>query len=509
MAKIALIEAQRITGLQEVYGGQIALSILSHHLKENAHEVKVYDVNDVGTIDLTFNGATVEYIVSKAKHFAPDYVGFTLMRDSIKDVAEMIANLRKHLPAQTKYIIGGSEATVNTKSALEKTKADFAVVGEGTTGLEDLIDGKLDAPGIAYLDDQKFVSHGRAPYMLDLWQMDVSTMAQNDFNNYVLVSTMGCPNRCAYCDNYKQWPKIEKRPLKNVVKDMQAYVESRLVERFFFYDDDFLLFPKRLLELDKMMEDSGLEQKISFLSRADSVLKALEVIDKVSGRISSIFMGIESFLPAQLKRMKKGVTAEQNHQALEELRKRGIQHRVNLIVLDKYSDLREVKQVSDVLVEHPEYLTIIRGTQLWHYQDNPFTYPDYMGIFNTILTALAMGRHMECAIGSYHSYMRGEKVLDKRKKEIKKRFDRIYTLMEGMATGRISKDQAIKVAGFRCADLFETLSDLYQNRSGKLIGRRFRTIISNIGNFYNRGGFREVYYQLRNLVDYAKDIPFI
>ncbi len=48
MAKIALIESQKIIGFSETYLGQVALSIISHHLKENAHEVKVFDVNEVG-----------------------------------------------------------------------------------------------------------------------------------------------------------------------------------------------------------------------------------------------------------------------------------------------------------------------------------------------------------------------------------------------------------------------------------------------------------------------------
>ncbi len=434
MAKVALVHPVITDRRGEHYPGHLGLSFVSSHLKENGNSVVYANMasSDSG-----------EGIIKTVKEFRPDFVGVTVQRDYVDLAAEMIARVRM-AAKKAVYVVGGPGATRDPEKILRATQADYVVIGDGVPTMQHIIDQNLDAPGIGFLDKKKFVSTGPAKYNPNAWSVDPDAFSSKWYA-FPIISSVGCAYKMSsFCDLRNVFPKTRARDIAAVVNDMKLLAKKDPL-RFSMVDDDFLVNRGRTVQLDRAMAQAGLEQHVSFLTRADNLLWEENYLWASRQRYDRTTIGIESFLKPQLDRWKKGTTPEQNHAAIELLRKMGIEPIIYMIVGDEKSDMGEFEQVSEVFSEHPEYLHLLSGGVLlgrYEYKEDPLeSYDEYALVygyfFHRLFSAFNSKEGESASKKLMQAFMDGKQVSEGKKKGIREVFRIVHGAMESSIKGEI------------------------------------------------------------------------
>lgn len=97
-------------------------------------------------------------------------------------------------------------------------------------------------------------------YDLDIKEIDwfedlepAYELYEGDIPNIIITSSIGCPFRCTYCVTPRMW-RYQKRSVKNIIKSLEKMLEKKPVNDVVFFDDAFLIHPKKeelLKELSK------------------------------------------------------------------------------------------------------------------------------------------------------------------------------------------------------------------------------------------------------------------
>ncbi len=131
-------------------------------------------------------------------------------------------------------ILGGIYATLCTGHAREHSGADYVLSGPGEAKLLDLLSDitghkPVFVPKTNTLDDHPYPA-------FDL-------LGDRDY--VCLLSSRGCPFRCAYCASHKLTPFFTQRDPEAVVKEICYWHQKYHVEDFTFYDDALLINKKQ------------------------------------------------------------------------------------------------------------------------------------------------------------------------------------------------------------------------------------------------------------------------
>ena len=142
-------------------------------------------------------------------------------------------------------ILGGAGVT---SSAIGKLKQPFGIkmkkaglcnlyiVGEGETLVVDVLNNKLDTPGITNetpaqlnnIDDLPIPDYS----FYDLDRYDYLSEQKEVF----IVGSRGCVRNCTYCDVAHYWPKFRYRSGSNIAQEMITHYEKHGVTKFYFTD---------------------------------------------------------------------------------------------------------------------------------------------------------------------------------------------------------------------------------------------------------------------------------
>jgi len=455
MAKVVLFHPLVHKDAAKTYAGSLGLSFVYSFLKKQGHELLYIDSNldsDIGTV------------YERIKAFNPGYFGITVFDEALqKRIPRFMKSLKNDFP-DIVIVLGGPSATEKPREVLEKTGADFAVQGDGIPTIQHIIDGELDNPGIARFEGDEFVSTGLAPYNPDEWHADADTFEKARYT-YPALSTVGCPKPCNYCTHRKIFPKVIKRELEDVIVDMSTVASKVKDGKFFlFNDDNFLVYPDRLVEIDDAIAAAGLPQKLAFQASADYVLRAEEQLRKTAKRIDAVTIGVESFVDAQLKRYGKGTTAEQNHQALELLRELGITRHIFSIVGDKHTDMDELCEVATVFAEHPEYLFMLTGSFVYadHNKEDPYEgVPEFVHMFNHFFQNIDGGNYSDFLFHAEKRAMKGDPIPEQRMKDIEILLQAVLIITNNFKKEKMSQDEALKNMNRYSNKMLIMLSHLY------------------------------------------------
>jgi hypothetical protein len=373
MAKVALIQ------VEESQYGSLELSFISSFLKRHNHEIQ-------------FAQLSSQAIYKMMEAFNPQYIIFVTSENAsfFTKIAELISSFRKK-DTNFIFILAGPLIFLFTRIALERTKANYAICGGAIPAIQDIIDGHFESPGVAYIENDQVIINNPGKNNVQLWEVDPSVIPQNNMGSYFIVQSIGCNyGKCSFCPLKLMHPKIEIRDLDSVIKDMKAIANyHKNVNRFVFRDQNFLMLPKRLIELDSVMSKEGLFQKIVFASRADSVLENRRFLEAAISRIHEIHIGIESFVDSMLTRFSKGVTALQNHEAIKLLLVLGIPTRIYFISADRATTLIELSTTSSIFSKYPEYLLLLYNVSLQNYLDDQGDdYKDFQKLYNLALEGI-------------------------------------------------------------------------------------------------------------------------
>ncbi|MBF0168550.1 MAG: radical SAM protein [Alphaproteobacteria bacterium] len=156
-------------------------------------------------------------------------------------------------------------------------------------------------------------------------------------DNLIIQATLGCSwNRCRFCSMYRS-KSFQARPLSAVFADIDAWSKSwPQARRVFLADGDALTLPTDhlLAILERLAAAFPDLTRVSAYAQPGNLLRKSipELVALRAGKLSLVYVGIESGSPGILKRIAKGVTQKQMIEALAKPQAAGIKVSATLVL---------------------------------------------------------------------------------------------------------------------------------------------------------------------------------
>jgi len=238
---------------------------------------------------------------------------------------------------------------------------DSVVRGEGEETFLELVTALIQGDdwrgvdGIAYRDGDEVVCNPPRPLIKDLDSLpfaerDTLPLALRRSGYASLLSGRGCYARCTFCSvvsfyGLSAGPRYRARSPENVADEVEGLQREFGVSKFFFHDANFIgpgrAGKDRARRFAEEVLSRGLQINFSIQCRADDVEEDLFSYLKEAG-LRRVFIGIESGVQEVLDRFKKGVTVAQNLEALEILKRLGLNMAIGFIMFDPDTKLEDL-----------------------------------------------------------------------------------------------------------------------------------------------------------------------
>ncbi len=301
--------------------------------------------NDVEIIDCVRDGITTENLVKLLSEKKPYMIGITVVTSAYPSAVELCKAARTCC-TDVKIILGGPHPTALPESALEETRADAVIIGEGEKTMIDLTVSEdwNKVAGIAYLDSKsgKFVKTEPREIETDIdklawpaWQLigpdkypnSPHGIISKNFPTAPIITSRGCPYDCSFCAVNNIWQhKFRRRSPKNVVDEMEYLAKTFGVKEIHIEDDNFTLVREHAEKISQEILDRKLNisWKCPNGVRADRLDIDLLKLMKKSGCYLLAF-GIESGSDEILKRHSKAIDKAKIKEAVKMCKEVGIE----------------------------------------------------------------------------------------------------------------------------------------------------------------------------------------
>jgi anaerobic magnesium-protoporphyrin IX monomethyl ester cyclase len=270
-----------------------------------------------------------------------DVYGITVNITEVPWVRRFLAEHKPRNP-QAQYVLGGPY--VSTAKDIKIDGYDLVVLGEGERAFREYLDsGARPAHGEGLLvptypiDDIAFPARRlcaveRYTYFLSRdagghvgARGDVPIGARRATS---LVSSRGCPFRCAFCSRTPWDTKTKFRSVDNIMEEIDEIVGMGYTG-LMIYDDTFTLRKERVRSFCRAIESYGLLWKC--FARADRITPEM-ALDMSRAGCVEVSIGVESGSQRILDVVGKGTTVVQNTMACKACKDAGISVRAFMIL---------------------------------------------------------------------------------------------------------------------------------------------------------------------------------
>jgi hypothetical protein len=366
------------------------LSILSSNLRKNNHNVRVYDLltlEDSQTkkllgqfskrqiqagayqgIETEQHDHLAELLLDGIDFAEVDCVGIGVLSHMQILFALLLAEKikKKH---KIPIVLGGMHVTLYVHLFFKQYQfLDYAITGDGEVPLLNLLSffqGRMlikDIAGLWYRENGIVHHNKRNEYQLeqqpcpDFDDFSLDLYRDNHGHLWLPYSTScGCVHRCQFCvlsrkDNAWQVKSIEK-----VVNEL-AFLKKRYgVNRFHFYDPNFNISPKRVLELCAAFIENGLDiiwtAQVQVEGLDEVILKRM----KKAGN-QTLFWGIESASEAVLQKMNKTYNIQNVGRLLRQSKSLGINNIIFLIINYPQETAQDINKTAQFLKKFAKFI---------------------------------------------------------------------------------------------------------------------------------------------------------
>lgn len=217
--------------------------------------------------------------------------------------------------------------------------------------------------GIAYINQNGVISINPANLKMNLDNLPFPTryvLNKNISKPYCasILTSRGCFGKCSYCylrskEKYFGRYPLRMRSIKNIIEEIESLYKLG-VKEYYFSDDEFLqkgtVGIERIEEFVNAIKERQLQIKFSIYSRSDCITEEnIKTLSSVG--LYCVFLGVESFCSTVLDRYNKGLTVEDNLNAIEILKKYNIHIRLGMIMFDPQTTIDELRHNIQVLKE--------------------------------------------------------------------------------------------------------------------------------------------------------------
>ena len=337
----------------------LGLLYLASSLLEK-HDVWVLDFDA-----LKYDWKQIEDRLVKEK---PDFIGVTCTTYSYYNALKICEVAKKKLK-KTKLIIGGPHVSAYPERCLQKSNADFVVVGEGEEVVQEVVNGETKEK-IIYGNP---VNVNKSPLpSRDLLEPDITSYLGNMPRHFhpetVMLWSRGCPHNCLFCSNviFKKQP-IRFRSPENIVKEIKELADYGIKE-IFVYDDELIgahnLQNKWLSEVCNLIATNGLN-KITFKCQGRCSrfvnLETLQIMKQAG--FKTIMWGCESGSDKVLKAIRKGATVEEIKQSIALCKQAGIEAWMFLMIGNYREKTKDIEKTIRLVKEcKPDHIQATYAT---------------------------------------------------------------------------------------------------------------------------------------------------
>src|SRR3989344_1539554 len=311
----------------------LGLCYLASVLEKYHHRVRIIDAD---VLNYSF-----EEILRQAKIFQPDLIGIGSVTQRYGVAQELIAFLRQEGLAP--IVIGGNHATRVKEKILQDIDVDYVMFGEAEFTLLDLVDAlerkkplggikgwiyrendgsiKINPPRepLQNLDTIPFPARHLLPHLTTHYR---NATRYKRLPMTHMVTSRGCLYRCSFCDHDRN---VRYFSPGYVASEFEQLQEKWGIREIHFWDEIFMMTPKRAKELCQEFKARRLDITWSAYARLDIIARNPELVPliKESG-CWELAVGIESGNQEVLNFIKKDLTLAQIRQGISLLRKNKI-----------------------------------------------------------------------------------------------------------------------------------------------------------------------------------------
>jgi len=327
---------------------------------------------DVSILDAQALKLSVDDTVHKILDIQPDVVGFTLYTSflpSVKHISERLKRKYHENEKELVVLVGGSHATITKNKVLEENiHFDIACIGEGEFTFPEILDAiqnkKLlkNVKGIVYRDEEgSILATDRRPFINDL---DVISMPDwsllPELKRYYrpagdslkrapsagIVTSRGCDGKCFFCNPWQLGKSVRYHSAEYVYNMIVDLMENYGIRDIYIQDDTFVINRDNVLEFCKIIINSKLDLTWACHGRVDHLDREMLQYMKKSG-CWQISLGIESGSQKILNNINKGVSVEQNYEALKLCEEVGIDVKGLFMIGCFGEDTKTIKETID------------------------------------------------------------------------------------------------------------------------------------------------------------------
>ncbi len=316
----------------------IGLAIIGRILENEGHEVLIKDYY------YKKYAPSTEEVLALIRRFKPDVFGMTCMTMN-RVSCFRYSKIAKQINPNIKVIMGGVHASIMHEQILKNFPIDAIVIGEGEITTPELIKAfeknkKLgDIKGIAFKDKKNrvIITGCRSPIenldLIPFPKHEAFAEVINKTKEAVMITSRGCPFGCTFCSTTRYWGrKWRARSANNVVDEIEMLKKKFPSLKYItFYDDEFTIDKKRIMDLCDEMIKRKLGFEWSCAARVDSVSEEMLKKMKMAG-CTNIGYGVESGSQKMLDAMGKKITLAQIKDAINLTNKVGIHYSPFLMV---------------------------------------------------------------------------------------------------------------------------------------------------------------------------------
>ncbi|MGB9750150.1 MAG: B12-binding domain-containing radical SAM protein [Caldisericia bacterium] len=216
---------------------------------------------------------------------------------------------------------------------------DFAFFGESEYVVKEFINSYENnkslsqVKGLIYKDNGEWIKNEKPPFIenldflpfpaRDLMRNDLYKNPDTDKPMATIQTSRGCPGNCIYClAPIVSGKNLRKRSPKNIVDEIEECINKYKIDNFFLRADTFTIDKDWVIEISNEIIKRNLKIVWVANSRVKPIDEEMLIWMKRSGCYLIAF-GLESGSEKSLKLMKKGVTVEDNINAVKLAKKLG------------------------------------------------------------------------------------------------------------------------------------------------------------------------------------------
>jgi len=274
--------------LQSKMSPPIGLAYIAANLKKEGYEVEIIDMvaeDPIYSWDYQEThvcyGMSDENLIKRIQSFSPDIIGIGGFTSQFSRINQIVFSIKKYNP-DLPVVMGGVNATAQPKYVLEKSQADYIVLGEGESTIVELVQAikrgqaeqlkRID--GIAYKHNNNIVINQKTEFNKNIDSIPWPARELLNHEKYIedgvtmpVITSRSCPGRCTFCCVHlmtgKKW---RPRDPFDVVDEIEDFVLRWSYKNVSIFDDASNVDPERLITICKEVVRRKLNIKLSFPS---------------------------------------------------------------------------------------------------------------------------------------------------------------------------------------------------------------------------------------------------